>query len=67
MLEMNHTLFQSVTWRHSSLVSVFRKSHHFLFMFLLLMGKRSKRNMGKDIDESLLYLTDLDFLLCIAQ
>lgn len=36
-------------------------------MFLLLMGKRSKRNMGKDIDESLLYLTDLDFLLCIAQ
>lgn len=67
MLEMNHTLLQSVTWRYSSLVSVFRKSHHFLFMFLLLMGKRSKRNMGKDIDKSLLYLTDLDFLLCIAQ
>lgn len=36
-------------------------------MFLLLMEKGSKRNMGKDIDEGLLYLTDLDFLLCLTQ
>lgn len=31
------------------------------------MEKQSKRNMGKDIEESLPYLTELDFLFCLTQ